>query len=69
MIHGTCDRLGIKRFRLHEFRRRLGCRLAEGGSGIYTIARTLGYSTKRLPFKDLGHKLPFEIPPLDLQLK
>jgi integrase len=67
LIQGACDRLGIKRFPLHEFRRRLAWRLLVGGSSAVTTLRTLGYSTKNLTTRT-WRDLQFEIPPLDLQV-
>jgi integrase/recombinase XerC len=45
LIHGSCDRLGLKRFPLHEFRRSLATRFLEGGGcNMVTLQAILEYS-------------------------
>jgi site-specific recombinase XerD len=42
-LSNWCDRLGIERFGMHEFRRSLAARLCEGGCDLRAIKSALGY--------------------------
>jgi len=59
-LSGWCDRLGIERFGLHEFRRSLAARLCEGGCDLRAIKSALGY-VKTESLIDV-------LPPLDLKV-
>lgn len=60
IVHNYCDRLGLKRFPLHDFRRRFSASKVEGGGDLLTLQPLLGHvsvqSTLRM------------YPPLDLQV-
>ncbi|MHB1675896.1 MAG: tyrosine-type recombinase/integrase [Acidobacteriaceae bacterium] len=43
MLYKSCDRLGIERFGLHEFRRSLAAQLCESGCDLRAIKSALGY--------------------------
>jgi site-specific recombinase XerD len=60
MLSGWCDRLGIERFGLHEFRRTLAARLCEGGCDLRAIKSALGY-VKTEALIDV-------LPPLDIKV-
>ena len=59
-LSNWCDRLGIERFGLHEFRRSLAARLCEGGCDLRAIKSALGY-VKTESLIDV-------LPPLDLKV-
>ena len=59
-LSNWCDRLGIERFGLHEFRRSLAARLCEGGCDLRAIKSALGY-VKTESLIDV-------LPPLDLRI-
>jgi integrase len=58
-LSNWCDRLGIERFGIHEFRRSLAARLCEGGCDLRAIKSALGY-VKTEAIIDV-------LPPLDLK--
>ena len=60
LVHKSCDRLGIKRFPLHEFRRCLIARICGGGGNPYTILSAMGHTMMKSSFKVFR--------PLDLQV-
>ena len=60
ILSGWCDRLGIERFGLHEFRRSLAARLCEGGCDLRAIKSALGY-VKTEALIDV-------LPPFDLRI-
>lgn len=49
LLHVWCDRLGVKRFPIHDFRRRMAEGLIAGGMSVNAVAIVLGWSV-RLPF-------------------
>jgi site-specific recombinase XerD len=58
-LSNWCDRLGIERFGLHEFRRSLAARLCENGCDLRAIKSALGYVK--------SESLIDVLPPLDLK--
>jgi integrase len=44
MLSQWCDRLGIERFGLHEFRRSLAARFCEAGYDLRIIKKAMGYA-------------------------
>jgi integrase len=46
ILREGCDRLGIGRFRLHEFRRSLIRRLFDEGGNLRSVGKALGYAKK-----------------------
>ena len=59
-LSSWCDRLGIERFGIHEFRRSLAARLCEGGCDLRAIKSALGY-VKTEALIDV-------LPPFDLRI-
>ena len=60
ILSSWCDRLGIERFGLHEFRRSLAALLCEGGCDLRAIKRALGYNKTE--------SLIDALPPLDFKV-
>jgi site-specific recombinase XerD len=60
ILSSWCDRLGIERFGVREFRRSLAARLCEGGCDLRAIKSALGYA-KTEALIDI-------LPPLDLKV-
>ena len=59
--HSWCDRLGIDRFPVHDFRRSLGESLVGAGSP-FVMARVLGYSPSKFTLKEITPMSPrFEV--------